>query len=186
MSSRARIALILASLMLALPVVGCDDGDSETAAPLRTTPSKGSAAADTSDSRAATVGCEGITPRPGWRSQTTTVANFGLFVRHLASQARKLSNDNYLVKAGAAVEGHEPVTLRVPDAVRGIVGLVYGDASRGRQRQPSTALTQVTFRPCVGEPRSGYVGGLVFDGEPRHVTLAVLSDGPARPLRLRP
>lgn len=181
-----RIALILASLMLALAVVGCDDGGSESAAPSGTTRSNGSAPDEPSESRAATVGCEGITPKPGWRSQATAVGNFGLFVRHLASQARKLSNDTYLVKAGAAVKGDEPVTLRVPEAVRGIVGLVYGDASRGRQRQPSTALTQVTFRPCVGKPRSGYVGGLIFDGEPRDITLEVLSNGTTEPLRLRP
>lgn len=186
MGSRARITLILATLMLALAVVGCDDGGSEPGAPSRPTPSNGSAADDTSQSRAATVGCEGITPRPDWRSQTTAVGNFGLFVRHLASQATKLSNDNYLVKAGAAVKGDEPVTLRVPDSVREIVGLVYGDASRGRQRQPSTALTQVTFRPCVGKPRSGYVGGLIFGGKPRVVTLEVLSNGTTEPLRLRP
>lgn len=186
MSSRGRIAFISASLLLAPAVVGCDDRDSKTAALSRTAPSNGTAADKTAESRAATVGCEGITPRPGWRSQATAVGSFGLFVRHLASQATKLSNGNYLVKAGAAVKGDEPVTLRVPDAVRGIVGLVHGDASRGRDRRPSTALTQVNFRPCAGKPRSGYVGGLIFGGEPRAVTLEVLSNRTTEPLRLRP
>ena len=186
MNSRGRIALISASLPLALAIMGCDDGGSETAAPSRTAPSNGSAAGETTESLAAAVGCEGITPRPGWRSQTTAVGNFGLFVKHLAWQATKLSNGNYLVKAGAAVEGDEPVTLRVPDAVRGTVGLVYGNASRGRHRRPSTAPVRVTFRPCAGKPRSGYVGGLIFGGEPRAVTLEVTSNGTTEPLRLRP
>jgi hypothetical protein len=186
MSSRDRIALIPVSFLLALAVMGCDDRGSETAAPSPTAPSHGAGADGTAETRAATVGCERITPRPGWRSQTTAIGNFGLFVKHLASQATKLSNGNYSVKVGAAVEGDEPVTLRVPDAVRGTVGLVYGNAKRRRQRRPSTALTQVTFRPCAGKPRSGYVGGLIFDGEPRAVTLELLSNGATEPLTLRP
>ena len=178
--------LILASLLLALALIACNDaGSSETAAVSPTAASDGSVA-DETEGRAAIVGCEGITPRPGWRSQTTRVGNFGLFVRHLASQATKLTNGNYLVKAGAAVEGDDPVTLRVPDAVRGTVGLVYGNASRGRHRQPSTALTQVTFRPCAGKPRSGYVGGLIFGGEPRVVTFEVTSHGTTESLTVRP
>jgi hypothetical protein len=185
MSSHGRIASIPVGLLLALAVIGCDDRGSETAAPSRTATSHGGATAGNAETRA-TVGCEGITPRPGWRSQTTAVGNFGLFVKHLASQATKLSNGNYAVKAGAAVKGDEPVTLRVPDAVRGTVGLVYGDATREPHRRPSTALTQVTFRPCADKPSSGYVGGLIFDGKSRAVTLEVTSNGTTEPLRLRP
>jgi hypothetical protein len=113
------------------------------------------------------------------------VGSFGLFVKHLASQATELSNGNYLVKAGAAVAGDQPVTLRVPDGLKGTVGLVYGDESRGRGRRPTTAPTEVTFRPCEGKPRSGYVGGLIFNGEPGALALEVQSNGTVERLRLR-
>src|SRR5918995_2886385 len=114
MSWRGRLAPISASCLIAVAVIGCSDSGTQTSGPSRTAPSNAGAADQIPESRAATVGCEGITPRPGWRLQATAVANFGLFVRHLASQARRLSNGNYLVKAGAAVVGDEPVTLRVP------------------------------------------------------------------------
>ncbi len=138
---------------------------------------------DTHPRLAVTVACEGITPRPGWRREVTSVRGFGLFVKHLAAQGTELSNGDYLVKAGAAVVGDEPVTLRVPAALRGIVGLDYG--GEGGHRRPSEAETQVTFRPCGDRPRSGYVGGLVFRGAPREVVLDVLSEGETERLTLR-
>jgi hypothetical protein len=176
------------ALICVFALYGCGGGGSSsptaTTATTRTGSAHGTAADEADRSLAATVGCEGITADSRWRSHTIAVGNFGLFVEHLASQAARLSNGNYLVKAGAVVRGDEPVALRIPRAVRGTVGLVYGDASRGRQRSPSAALTQVTFRPCAGKPRSGYVGGLIFAGKPRTVTLEVVSNGTAEPIRL--
>jgi hypothetical protein len=170
-----------AILVLSIAIPACGGSDS---APRReeTVPAdRGSP----KQSRSVTVGCEGITPRRGWRRQTTSVGNFALFVKHLASQATELSNGNVLVKAGAAVVGRQRVMLRVPNALRGTVGLVYGDASRGRGRRPETAPTEVTFRPCQRKPRSGYVGGLIFRGEPSEIVLDVVSDGGVERLRLQ-
>jgi len=180
--SRSSFALAtIASLVLSIAIVACGGSDSaprpeQTAAADGGTPMQ---------SRSVTVGCEGITPRRGWRRQTTSVGNFALFVKHLASQATELSNGNVLVKAGAAVVGHQRVTLRVPNALRGTVGLVYRDASRGRGRRPETAPTELTFRPCQRRPRSGYVGGLIFRDKPREIALDVLSDGGVERLTLR-
>jgi len=139
---------------------------------------------DAASTSAVTVRCEGITPKLRWRRRATITHGFGLLVKHLTSQSTELANGRYLVKAGAVVEGHEPVPLSVPRALRGKVGLVYGDASRGRGRRPSTASPQVTFEPCAGEPRSGYVGGLVFRGAPHAVRLEVRVAGAATFLRL--
>ena len=175
------VLAMMATLVLSTAMVACGGSDS---APRReqTVPADGG---NSKQSRSVTVGCEGITPRPGWRRQTTSVGNFALFVKHLASQATELSNGNVLVKAGAAVVGHQRVTLRVPNALRGTVGLVYGNASRGRGRRPETAPTEMTFRPCQGKPRSGYVGGLLFRGKAREIVLEVLSDRGVERLRLQ-
>ena len=178
-------------LVAVFALCGCGGGegssstDTSGSTPIRAGSADEGGANEAAQGLATTVGCEGITPDSDWRSQTTAVGNFGLVVEHLALQASKLSNGNYLVKAGAVVEGDGPVTLRVPDTVRRTVGLVYGDASRGRHRRPSDALTRVTFRPCAGKRRSGYVGGLIFDGRPRTVTFEVISNGTAEPIRLR-
>jgi hypothetical protein len=170
-----------AILVLAIAIVACGGSDSAS----RPEQSARAAGRNPEQSRLVTVGCEGITPRRGWRRQTTSVGNFALFIKHLASRATELSNGNVLVKAGAAVVGHRQVTLRIPNALSGTVGLVYGDASRGRGRRPETAPTEVTFRACQRKPRSGYVGGLIFRGEPREIVLDVLSDGGVEHLRLR-
>jgi hypothetical protein len=178
--SRSSFALAtIANLVLAIAACG---GSDSAPRPKQTVPADGD---NPNQSRSVTAGCEGITPRRGWRRQTTSVGNFALFVKHLASQASELSNGNQLVKAGAAVVGRRRVTLRVPSALRGTVGLVHGNASRGRGRRPEAAPTQVTFRPCQGKPRSGYVGGLIFRSEPRGIVLDVLSSGGAEHLRLR-
>jgi hypothetical protein len=172
---------IVASLMLAT-AAGCGGSGSETA-PTRPATHQARHQPPPASS-AVTVGCEGITPKSGWRRQTTSVGDFGLFVEHLTSQAHELSNGNYLVKAGAAVAGNHPVTVRVPDDLRGTVGLVYGH-TRGHQRSPAEAWTQVTFRPCEEKPRSGYVGGLIFRGRTRDISLEVISRGSLERLKLR-
>src|SRR5215204_850863 len=121
MDSAGRVLCIVASLVLAT-AAGCGGSGSGTA-PVRTDQARHQPPPAPT---VVTVGCEGITPPPSWRRQTASVGNFGLFVEHLAAQAHELSNGNHLVKAGAAVAGSQPVTLRVPNDLRGTVGLVYG------------------------------------------------------------
>jgi hypothetical protein len=179
--SRSSCAFAAIATFLAIAVVACDGSDSAPA------PGQTAATDDggpNGQRRPITVRCEGITPKPGWRRKTTSVGSFGLFVKHLASQATELSNGNHLVKAGAAVVGDQPVTLRVPDALTGAIGLVYGDESRGRGRRPATAPRAVTFEPCEDKQRSGYVGGLIFRGETHAITLEVLSHGSVQHLEL--
>jgi hypothetical protein len=136
---------------------------------------------------AVTAKCEGLGPRSSdWRRQATAVGNFGLLVRKLSAQARGLGNGNTLVKAGAVVEGQEPVTVTVPEAEQGEVGLIYGDETQVRTRQVSPAAAEVTFTPCHDRARSGYVGGLIFAGVPRAVALEVETSESTEPLPLRP
>lgn len=176
-----------ASLLLAVAVGGCGGDEDEPVAPdLAVSIDDGTAGAKTT-TPPVTATCEEITfDNADWRRRTTAVGTFGLFVKYLTSQSTELPNGNHLVKAGAGVEGNEPVTLSVPEAFRGSVGLIYGDASRGRRQQPSTAPTQVTFEPCPGEKGSGYVGGLIFRGAPRAIELEVRSRGSSGLLALRP
>lgn len=177
-----------ASLLLAVAVTGCGGGEDEAVAPAPAAGVEDDRADASTATPPVTAKCEDITfdKADNWRRQATAVGNFGLFVKHLKSQSTELPNGNHLVKAGAAVEGAEPVTLSVPGAFRGSVGLIYGDAGRGRRQQPSTAPTQVTFEPCPGRKGSGYVGGLIFNGAPRAVELEVRSNGSTGLLKLRP
>jgi hypothetical protein len=116
--------------------------------------------------------CEALGPGPDWRRKGVAAGRFGLLATDLG-RARELSNGNFLAKVGAVVEGHAPVTVRVPEASRGRVGLVYGDASRGRGRRLSKAPAEVTFTPCPNRQRSGYVGGLLLETVSEPVTLEV-------------
>lgn len=101
--------------------------------------------------------------------------------------APKLGSGNFVAKMGAVVEGHAPVTLRVPEAARGRVGLIYGDASRGRGTRLSVAPVEVTFEPCPDRPRSGWVGGLLLDTVREPVTLEVsLTDSHTELLTIEP
>jgi hypothetical protein len=116
--------------------------------------------------------CEALGPGLDWRRQGVATGRFGLLATDLGG-ARELGNGNFLAKMGAVVEGHAPVTLRVPEASRGRVGLVYGDASRGRGRRLSNAPVEVTFKPCSNRQRSGYVGGLLLETVSEPVRLEV-------------
>lgn len=125
---------------------------------------------------AVTARCERIGPVSGnWRHGAEAVGAFGLLARDL-SNARRLRNGSFGVKMGAVVEGHTPVTLRVPEEARGRVGLIYGDGRRAGT-QLSDAPVEVTFEPCPNRSRSGYVGGLLLDTIREPVTLeAQLTD----------
>jgi hypothetical protein len=145
-------------LVTGLLAIGCGDDDGDM-----TSPTTGPGV---------TARCEGIGPDSGtWRRGAEAVGAFGLLARDL-SNARRLRNGTFGVKMGAVVEGHTPVTLRVPDEARGRVGLIYGDATRGRM-QLSDAPVEVTFEPCPNRARSGYVGGLLIDTVREPVTLEV-------------
>lgn len=171
---------ITATLVAGTTLVACNDSDSGPAGERRDHAREGRSP---QLSRPTTAVCEGITTGAGWRRGATSVAGFGLMVKHLAEQSTRLSNGNELVKAGAVVVGDQPVTLRVPRSFRGTVGLIYGD--RGGGRGPESAATEVRFKPCQRRPRSGYVGGLIFEGAAHEITLEVVSEGSIEPLTLR-
>jgi hypothetical protein len=147
-------------LVTGLLAIGCGDGSGDM-----TSPTTGPAV---------TARCEGLGPDSGtWRRGAEAVGAFGLLARDL-SNAQRLRNGSFGVKMGAVVEGHTPVTLRVPEEARGRVGLIYGDFTRGRRTQQlSDAPVEVTFEPCPNRPRSGYVGGLLLDTIREPVTLEV-------------
>jgi hypothetical protein len=122
--------------------------------------------------RSITAGCEDLGPGRDWRRGGLHVGGFGLLAHDLRN-AHKKRNGDYVAKMGAVVEGHRPVTLRVPSAARGHVGLIYGDATRGARGDLSRAPLEVKFEPCPDRARSGYVGGLLLDTVRRPVTLEV-------------
>jgi hypothetical protein len=125
---------------------------------------------------AITARCEGLGPRRDWRRLGAHVGDFGLLARDLRD-AHRIRSGSYVAKMGAVVEGHKPITLRVPRAARGRIGLIYGDAARGTRGDLSRAPVEVRFVPCRDRARSGYVGGLLLDGVNRPVTLQVQERG---------
>jgi hypothetical protein len=125
---------------------------------------------------AITADCEGLGPQRDWPQLGAHVDDFGLLARDLRD-AHRTRSGTYVAKMGAVVEGHEPITLRVPKAARGRVGLIYGNATRGTREDLSRAPVEVRFEPCPDRARSGYVGGLLLDGVSRPVTLQVQKRG---------
>jgi len=143
--------------------------------------------ADPTVGRAVTAKCEGIGPGPDWRRQAVDVGRFGLLGPQNLRFAHKIRNGNFVAKMGAVVVGHAPVTVRAPEAARGRIGFVYGDASRGRATQLTEAPVQVTFKPCPHLPRSGYVGGLLLDTIRESVALEIrLTDSRTELLSIGP
>lgn len=160
---RCGAAVLLASVLFA-GCLGSDEGRPAT---------ESESVAAKPASRSIAVHCEGIETRSGWRRQAVDVGDFGLLARHLSlTRAVENRNGELLIKMGAVIAGHTPVTLRVPASARGRVGLIYGDGSRGKQTLPKAPL-EVTFMPCPGLDRSGYVGGLLLDTVFEPVTLEV-------------
>lgn len=92
-------------------------------------------------------------------------------------------------KIPASLLGGAVVTLSVPEAMQGRVGLVYTPEAQNRvlARGVKAADTAVRFTACPSserKPRTGWRGGLVVD-RPRCVTLvATLADGTAIRRRL--
>lgn len=125
--------------------------------------------------RSITARCEGLGPGPGWRREAIDIGKFGLLVRHLFA-SHKNRNGDWVVKMGAVVEGHTPVTLRVPEAARGRVGLAYGNGVGAGTPIPEAPVA-VTFMPCADRARSGYVGGLLLETVSESVTLEVKTRG---------
>lgn len=128
---------------------------------------------------------------PDWRREGLAAGPLGIRKRPLRSMsAYSPRRPNQLVtKAPVLIEGHQPVTLRVPPRLTHRVFLYYG-FHRGRDGRRSTSFTDfpgnsaIEFRPCTDKPRTIWPGGLRVKGR-KPVRLLVEISGRSRPLRLR-
>jgi hypothetical protein len=124
---------------------------------------------------------------PQWRSESVVAGPVGVVRRPLRKMWRAPSGNLY-TKMGLLVEGHEPVTVSVPAALRNRVFLYYGQMT-GRDGKPTTSFADTPgyaateFRPCSDRPRTIWPGGVRIKGTaPVHLT--VEAEGRSMPLRL--
>jgi hypothetical protein len=122
-----------------------------------------------------------------WRRESVVAGPVGVAKRPLRQMWRAPSGNLY-AKMGILVEGYEPVTVRLPAALRNRVFLYYGQMT-GRDGKPTTSFADTPgyaateFRPCTDRPRTIWPGGLRIKGT-APVHLIVEAEGRSMPLRL--
>jgi hypothetical protein len=118
---------------------------------------------------------------PNWRQRSTVVGQFGLYGPGRDFNTVSRMGSAYATKIPAIVEGRRAVTLRVPRAEEGQVGLIYGPIRS--VAAVGDAATRVTFEPCPDLARTVWPGGLALaDRDP--VRLEVVSRGSAKQIRI--
>jgi hypothetical protein len=120
----------------------------------------------------------------GWRRESSVAGPVGVRKWPLR-QMSAMADGDLVTKAGILVEGQEPVTVTVPEALRERVFLYYGRDSDGRAISfaGSSGFGEVEFRPCEDRPRTIWPGGLRVRGR-GSVHLVVEADGRSMPLKL--
>jgi pimeloyl-ACP methyl ester carboxylesterase len=118
---------------------------------------------------------------PDWRKRSTVVGRFGLYGPGRDFDTASRMGSAYVTKIPAIVEGRRAVTLRVPRAEEGQVGLIYGPIRS--VAAVGDAATRVTFEPCPDRVRTVWPGGLALaDRDP--VRLEVVSRGSTKQVRI--
>jgi hypothetical protein len=102
----------------------------------------------------------------------------------------RTANGELVGKVPLLVEGDKPVTVSVPPALRERVHLYYGRIV-GRDGKPTTSFYradgygETEFRPCIGNPRTAWPGGLRIEGSaPVHLLVHEGEGGEAVVLKL--
>jgi hypothetical protein len=110
-----------------------------------------------------------------WKQRSLRAGPVGVFedpLGHMSPTARGL-----IAKMPMIVEGHAPVSVSVPPALRKRVFLYYGNIL-DKQGHPTTAFQnadgypEVLFEPCAQRPRTPWPGGMRIKGRaPVHLTV---------------
>jgi pimeloyl-ACP methyl ester carboxylesterase len=132
-----------------------------------------------------TVTCDDITfigsGRPNWRTYSAVAGPFGLSGAGRDFATAQPVGGVLETKMPAIVEGTGPVIVRVPEAERGQVGLIYGRFHR--VHTVGEAAQQVIFKPCADKPRTVWPGVLALASRHR-ITLEVVVGGKVRRLNV--
>jgi hypothetical protein len=122
-----------------------------------------------------------------WKQRSLRAGPVGVFENPLGHMSR--TEHGLVAKMPMIVEGHAPVSVSVPPALRKRVFLYYGNVL-DRQGKPTTAFQnavgypEVLFEPCAKRPRTPWPGGIRIKGRaPAHLTVRTES-GAAFQLRL--
>ncbi|HEX2096090.1 MAG TPA: hypothetical protein VHF50_01840 [Solirubrobacterales bacterium] len=118
---------------------------------------------------------------PDWRSSATAAGPLGVFRGSLQRMA-ETRNGQLVTKMPVLIEGHETVTLSVPESLRHRVFLYYGREAAGRRRGPG--FSEVVFEPCEEKPRTVWPGGIRVKGR-KAVRLTVRVEGRPEAVLLR-
>lgn len=124
-------------------------------------------------------------PPKSWKDDASVAGPFGLFGPardfHDHRTVIKHRNGQFGAKLPAIIEGSSEVTLTVPAPFSRRVGLDFGDlrtASRVKD-----ANSEVTFKPCKDQSRTGWPGGLVLkDRRPIELTVHIEGEDQVRTL----
>jgi hypothetical protein len=116
-----------------------------------------------------------------WRELAIAAGPVGAFKHPLDQMSR--TGNGLVAKMPMLVEGHTPVTVSVPPALRGRVFLYYGNVL-DREGNPSTSFAntrgygETHFEPCEGRPRTPWPGGIRVRGtKPVRLEIAVAGGG---------
>jgi hypothetical protein len=113
-----------------------------------------------------------------WRHEAVVAGPVGVHSDPLGNMS-KTGRGQYLAKMPLLVEGHTPVTVSVPPALRGRVFLYYGRIL-DREGNPTTSFRgargydETEFQPCEDRPRTIWPGGIRIKGTRAvHLTVTV-------------
>lgn len=132
------------------------------------------------------AGCDNVFVghgKAGWRSESNAAGPVGLS-RWPLRQMSAMPHGDLVAKAPLLVEGQEPVTVKVPEALRERVFLYYGRS--GKQTisfANSNGFGEIEFRPCEDRPRTIWPGGIRVRGS-GSVHLVVEAEGKSSVLKL--
>ncbi|MFT3866228.1 MAG: hypothetical protein QM729_18360 [Solirubrobacterales bacterium] len=119
----------------------------------------------------------------GWRRESSAAGPVGLSRRPLRRMSA-MKNGDLVAKSPLLVEGHEAVTVKVPEALRERVFLYYGrSGSKTISFADSNGFEEVEFRPCEDRPRTIWPGGIRVRGG-GSVHLVVEAEGRKSVLKL--
>lgn len=122
-----------------------------------------------------------------WRAQSLTAGPVSVFKRPLSRMIR--TRNGLVAKMPMLIGGQAPVTVSVPQSLRGRVFLYYGRVI-GRDGKPTTTLNdargygETRFELCQGRARTPFPGGIRVRGtKPVRLTIGV--EGGSRTYTLR-
>jgi hypothetical protein len=134
------------------------------------------------------AGCDGamnVHPNPSWRAAAGEAAAGPVGMERSLLRRMQPGEDGGQVVGSLLVEGQEPVTVKVPAALREEVYLYFGPGEGGKKISfsESNGFSEVEFRPCEDRRQTIWPGGVRVHGA-HSVHLVVEAEGKTAVLKL--